>query len=373
MIIVTITNDSAASDGRALRVICRALYFQSVPGDALARHVNSKTLERSLNKTMNKIHAPQFAARSRRMLTHTRLLFTLAGFSLLIAACGARDGAPTAGVPRANDAATIAPGVVLDIPAARVAAVNVAWGTLLRAQGINTQTPLALMLHPVTRTITSLPAIPAGLQLPRVGPVGMSAIGDEERRANERESLRRFVNDNATLFGATSDTTTLLEIAQLDSARRRATYEQRPFIYPLRAGYGRITIDFAPDGRVLNMTSTALPDAASADSAVRNLRATLTVDEARLRLLGATVDIRNAGARRALPTDEVSLRQAVNPTELVIYPQPLPPTNDATSLALRLAWEFKVADAAGDYVVFVDAVSGEILGTEVSRTAPAED
>lgn len=323
---------------------------------------------------MNKIHAHQFAARSRRTLPYTQLLL-LAATSLLITACGARDGAPTASVPRAGGAATIPPPVVLTIPSDRAAAVNVAWGALLRGQGINNANSVAPtpMLHPVTLTITSLPAIPAGLQLPRVG---VGATGEEERRANERESLRRFVNDNATLFGATSETTTLLEITQLDPSRRRAIYEQRPFIYPLRAGYGRITIDFAPDGRVLNMTSTALPDTTAADLAVRNLRAVLAVDEARLRLLGATVDIRNAGdaenARRTLPTDEASLRQSVNPTELIIYPQPLPPTNDAASLALRLAWEFKVA-AAEDYFVFVDALSGEILGAEVSWTTAAKN
>lgn len=322
---------------------------------------------------MNEIHAHGLVARLRVAIPHTRLLFMLA-VMLLFGACGARDRAPTASAPRAP---TSAPPVVLTIPADRVAAVNVAWGALLRGQGISITAPLAPapVLHPVTRTITSLPAIPASLRLPRIGSVGTSTIGDEERQANERESLRRFISDNATLFGATSETTTLLEIAQLDSQRRRAAYEQRPFLYPLRGGYGRITIDFAPDGRVLNMTSTALPDAAAADQAVRNMRAVLSTNEARARLRGAAIDIRNAGdaasARRTLPTDEESLRRAANLTELIIYPQPLPPANDATSLALRLAWEFKVADAAGDYVVFVDAVSGEIIGAEVNQATPA--
>lgn len=321
---------------------------------------------------MNKIHTHRFSALTRRTPAHTRLLI-IAAVALLIASCGARDRASDAGAPSANTA-TIAPPVVLSISADRAAAVNVAWGTLLRAQGINTSAPLASapMLHPLTRTITSLPALPASLRLPKVG---ANATGDAARQANERESLRRFVNDNATLFGATSETTTLLEISQLDSNRRRATYEQRPFIYPLRAGYGRITIDFTPDGRVLNMTSTAIPDAASADLAVRNMRAALTADEARLRLRGATVDAKNAstgaGAPLALPSDEESLRRVVNPTELVIYPQPLTGANAATSLAMRLAWEFKVEDAAGDDVIFVDAMSGEILGTEQKRATPA--
>lgn len=324
---------------------------------------------------MNKIRPHRFAACTRRTPSHTRLLF-IAAVALLIASCGVRDRASDAGAPSANTAVMIAPPVVLTIPRDRAAAVNVAWGTLLRAQGINTQAPLppAPMLHPLTRTVTSLPALPASLRLPKIG---MSSISDEERRANERESLRRFVNDNATLFGATSETTTLLEISQLDSNRRRASYEQRPFIYPLRAGYGRITIDFTSDGRVLNMTSTALPDAATADAAVRNARAVLNADEARLNLLGATLNIRNAnadaGVPLTLPNDEESLRRAVSPTELVIYPQPLTVANAAPDIALRLAWEFKVESAGVDYVVFVDAMSGKILGGDETPTPRTKD
>lgn len=324
---------------------------------------------------MNKIRPYRFAACTRRTPSHTRLLF-IAAVALLIASCGARDRASDAGAPSANTAVIIAPPVVLTIPRDRAAAVNVAWGTLLRAQGINTSSPLppAPMLHPLTRTVTSLPALPASLRLPKIG---MSSISDEERRANERESLRRFVNDNATLFGATSETTTLLEISQLDSNRRRASYEQRPFIYPLRAGYGRITIDFTSDGRVLNMTSTALPDAATADAAVRNARAVLNADEARMNLLGATLNIRNAnadaGVPLTLPNDEESLRRAVSPTELVIYPQPLTAANAAPDIALRLAWEFKVESAGVDYVVFVDAMSGKILGGDETPTPRTKD
>lgn len=279
---------------------------------------------------------------------------------LLISSCGARDRTTDAGQPRATEMP--AP-ILLLIPATREAAVRTAWQTLLREQGITANESLApLNLSPVTKTITMLPSLPANLRLPRVG--DPAATGGQ-RTADERESLRRFINANNTLTGVTGDTLTLIETNDLTNNTRRALYEQRPFIYPLRGGYGRVIIDYTTDNRVLNLTSTALPEAGAADERLRTLSARLTADEARATLVGKVVEVKSGGGsstQRTLSGDAENLRKLARATELVVYPIPAAGEGDEASIVLHLAWELSVEDAGGRYFVYVNAISGEILG-----------
>lgn len=302
---------------------------------------------------------------SRRASSTAFLLLILTAVIVpLSSSCGARDRAPEAGQPRAE--ATPAP-VLLTIPAAREAAARTAWLTLLREQGIAaTDSAPALNLSPVTKTITTLPALPTNLRLPRIG--NPAATG-EERAVNERESLRRFVNANSTLIGATGDTLTIIGIDDTANNTRRARYEHRPFAYSVRGGYGRITIDYTTDGRVLNLTSTALPEAGAADERLRALQARLTADEARASLGGKTVEIQSgAGAtlQRTLPGDAETLRQRVRSTELVVYPVPLPSEDDEGRIELHLAWELRVEDGGERYFIYMDANDGEVLGASIN-------
>lgn len=282
----------------------------------------------------------------------TKPTTALLAISILISlspACATRTPTTSdAPRPRAGDAP--AP-VSLTIPAERAGVVNARWKALLREQNIthdmtapdnsaqNISATPAPVLAPVTLTLAGLPPLPAPLRLPVVG----DRTADGERQAaNERESLSRFLEQNVALTGAAPDTLSLARIDDAASNSRRATYEQRPFIYPLRGSYGRVRIDYDSTGRITNLTSTALPAAETVAELLRRLTARLTADEARTRLADETAQA----------------------TELVILPAPRPANDSAArSIELRLAWEFRVNtnDAAVTQFAYVDALNGEII------------
>ncbi len=299
--------------------------------------------------------------------------FILAAIAACGAACGARDRAPDAGQPGAE--APLPAPIVLTIEATREEFVRARWNALLLGQGIITTEAAAptLPLTDVTETIAALPPLPAPLRLPRVG--APDATG-EQRAANERESLRRFLDSAAVLLGATGDTMTLIEIVELPQGARRARYEQRPFVYPLGGGYGRIAVDYTADGRVLNLTSTALPDASAAADALRALSARLTADEARASIGGKTLQVRStdqAGApvafERTLSADAATLQQRVQATQLVVYPVVRAnEATDGTQLELRLAWELRVGGEPSGFRVYVDALNGDVLAASIALT-----
>ena len=298
--------------------------------------------------------------RESRITTYGALLFFIFILASLASSCGARDRAADAGQPRAEQTPAL---ILLVIPATREAATRTAWQTLLREQGIAVPES-ALNLSPVTKTIT---ALPVNLRLPRVGD---PAATGEQRATNERESLRRFINANSTLTGANGNTLTLLGIEDLANNTRRARYEHRPFVYPLRGGYGRITIDYTTDNRVLNLTSTALPEASAVNERVSALRARLTADEARAALGGKIVEIKSSNGsadQRTLPVDAESLRQRVRATELTVFPVPVASEGDEGRIVLHLAWELRFEEAGTPYFVYVDANSGEILDADSNR------
>ena len=241
--------------------------------------------------------------------------------------------------------------VVLGASEDRRARVLAAWTTLATEQGATA--PAAPELQPVTASLRALPAsLSVPLRLPRVGGAEGAAPTEEELR----ESLRRFINTAAPLLGASPDDLTLVERADNPDGTRRAVYEQRPFTYPLRGGYGRVELNFAPDLRVNALSSTALPDAERLRTALQAVRPAVTAADAAQRLAGRTVTVRDAaGAERTLTVNTAAEATA---RELVIYPVA---SADNSSLALHLAWEVAVGGTAPSALVYLDAVSGETL------------
>jgi hypothetical protein len=211
-------------------------------------------------------------------------------------------------------------------------------------------------LQPITATLRALPAATstATLRLPKVG-----GEGKEQTEEELREALRRFIADAAPLLGVVPAELSLVERADNTDSTRRARYQQRPFLYPLRAGYGVVDISFTPDLRVTGISSTAIPDTERLRRALNNIRTQLTLltaKEAALRLAGRTVNYRDAtGAEQTLT---VAQDEAVTVREMVVYP--LRSTDDPNSLALHLAWEASVGRAT-PLLVYVDAVTGDTL------------
>jgi hypothetical protein len=97
-------------------------------------------------------------------------------------------------------------------------------------------------LQRVTATIGRLPENPAQpLFLPKLGTAPV--MTEEETR----ESLRRFIGEWQELIGSDPAKLSLVERADHADGTKEANYEQRPFRYPIRGNYGKLSIRFAPD------------------------------------------------------------------------------------------------------------------------------
>jgi hypothetical protein len=157
-----------------------------------------------------------------------------------------------------------------------------------------------------------------------------------------------------------------VSVADQENGVKQARYQQSPFIYPLRGGYGVLEISFTPDRRVLRLTSTAIPDTERLRRALTNVRQLVTAEQAATRLANRSVTYRDvAGAEQSYlipPTTEASVR------ELVVYP--LRPVAEPAALALHLAWEVAVDRQGTPLLVYVDAVTGEIIATNMGAAAP---
>lgn len=287
------------------------------------------------------------------------LCLSLATFAA--GACGmAGTRGPEASAPRPNQ-----PQYPITLAASedrRKSALD-AWTSLARAQGI-TQV-VEPELQNVTATLRRLPALAAPLRLPNVtlaettnargdrGNVAAQTLTSEEAL---HESLRRFLLSAAPLLGVEPEYVSLVSIKDAAAGTRQALYEQKPFLYPLRGGYGRIEITFTNDGRVIALTSTALPDAKRIRAALELPRERLTPQQIATKLAGTSVaytDANGAQQTRSIPNAE-----AVNVRELVVLPVASADASDA--LDIHLAWEVFI-EGVESQAIYVDAVTGEIL------------
>ncbi len=283
-----------------------------------------------------------------RMEFGWRRIVALVALALFAVSCAGMN-APNTGAPRANEPAyplTVTAG------AERREAALALWTTLTREQGI-TNAP-APELQPATATVRALPALSAPLRLPEVGDAEAEPESAEEAT---REALRRFIVTAQPLVGIQDQRRlSLVEVADGPAGARTARYRQRPFLYPVRGGYGNLEIVFASDRRILNLTSTALPETERLARLLAALRPNLTAAQATARLAGRAFTYTDAAGREQTRT-VANAEQAVA-RELVVYP--LLSADDPSVLNIHLAWEINVGP---DALVYLDAMSGEIIAS----------
>jgi hypothetical protein len=276
------------------------------------------------------------------------LLLAVAVYS---AACAAASRPPDAAGPRSSGEPVYA---TLTERADRREVVLNAWANLARSQGIdNAPQP---ELQPVTATLKSIPTLNPPLYLPKVG--APPVMTEEETR----EALRRFITDQITLIGAEPKQLSLVLRTDLADGTKRARYEQHPFRYPLRGGYGQLEITFAPDRRVLQLTSTCIPEVEQLQKTLATAAPKLNAEEVAAGVVGRQFTYTDATGNQQTYTvgagDEVTVR------ELVIYP--LERAGEPTALELHLAWEVFVGTGPTARVIYLDALANKILAANTS-------
>jgi hypothetical protein len=276
------------------------------------------------------------------------LILTLACVALLlVSACAAFQ--PT----DANGPASNLPQypVALSDLGSRLEEASVAWYQLSQRYGLPGKTEANL--QPYTATIESLPAnLPAPIYLPKVG---SQANPTEEET---RESLRRFIAEWQRLIGSDPNQLSLVERIDEPSGVKIARYEQRPFRYPLRGGFGHLEIRFRSNGQLIGFSSNCIPNADRLQATLSGLPPKVTGEQAVNHIKTQPVTFTNATGQQqnvSLPANAV-----VEARQLVVYAQPskVPPSG----LEIRLAWELDVTNGPISKV-YLDAISDEIIAT----------
>ena len=209
-------------------------------------------------------------------------------------------------------------------------------------------------LQPVTLTVSGLRPNPSQLlYLPKLGAAAM--MTEEETR----ESLRRFIREWQDLIGADPAKLSLIERLDQPDGTKVATYEQRPFRYPIRGNFGRLEIRFTTDRRVIDMSSTCVPDAERMQSALAGITVKLKPEDAATQLVNTSVSYTDgSGATQSFTVPDAS---RVHPKELVAHIRASKTNADA--LEFHVAWEVEITGAPVKRV-YVDAVNGEIIAAE---------
>ena len=258
--------------------------------------------------------------------------------ALLLTACAALQPTSPNGPP-----SNAAPYPVIVNDASRQESSTLAWQQLSQRYGLAQNTTADL--NPLLGTIHSLPDNSSGsIYLPKVGDTGAPTEEDI------RESLRRFISDLRGLIG--TDPSELSLVARIDepSGVKIAQYEQRPFRYPLRGDFGKLIIRFQSDRRVIDLSSTCLPNTDRLQAALNNLTQKVTQDTAPSLVKGHAITI---GSRTFTLSDNT-------PTEvkqLVAYVMLSP---DQRSVELHLAWEIDVTNGPIK-TIYLDAISEQVI------------
>lgn len=237
--------------------------------------------------------------------------------------------------------------VTLTEQSQRRAAAELAFNRIAQRSGPGIVTEA--YLEPVTATIKGLPSDPGTpLYLPKVG---SNVEMDEEET---REALRRFINDWRILIGSNPSQLSLTERIDRPDRTKIALYEQRAFRYPLRGDFGKLQIHFTADRRLLNLTSSCIPDAERLQSALASITPRFTAED-------AIKHVRDKGVRYSLGTGQtfsVSGSNEISSEELVTYVLSSKPGAD--SLEIHIAWEVTVSNAPFK-TVYIDALNDEII------------
>ncbi|HEX8494651.1 MAG TPA: hypothetical protein VF658_17530 [Pyrinomonadaceae bacterium] len=291
--------------------------------------------------------AQAFIRKAQRGLTPKLWLCTV--LALLYSACAATPPPDPTG-PRPNDPRYP---VTLTENADRQQATLAAWERLTTEQGINSAP--APELQPVTASIRSLPALTnTPLYLPKIGDPSPQATAAWEDATTE--ALRRFINDNARLFGAEAPQLSLVLLTNAADGTKKAKYQQRPFRYPLRNGFGELEISFTNDRRILQITSTCIPEVEQLRLAGSGNRPRYSSDEVARRMVGRTFTYADTAGNAQ--NYSVQAGDVVTVRELVIYPMFRP--GQTSVLDFHLAWEVLVGREQ-KRTVYVDAITDEII------------
>ncbi|MDX6696570.1 MAG: hypothetical protein QOF02_4173 [Blastocatellia bacterium] len=276
-------------------------------------------------------------------------LWLCVALSVLCAACAATPP-PDASGPRPGEPPY--PIKLADNPERRQSTLA-SWERLLAEQGINAAA--APELQPVTAAVRSLPANSnLTLFLPKVG----DAASQDKQAWEEAttESLRRFINSNARLFGAEPQQLSLVLLTDAADGTKKARYQQRPFRYPLANGFGQLEISFTNDRRILDINSTCIPEIEQLQRAGAGIRPRYSSDEVASRMQGRAITYTdNAGAAQSYT---IQTNDSVTVHQLVIYP--ILNSDQPAVLDFHLAWEVFV-NREPKRVVYLDAITDEIL------------
>jgi hypothetical protein len=209
-------------------------------------------------------------------------------------------------------------------------------------------------LQPVTATIRSLPPNPSRpLQLPKVG--SQATMNEDETR----EALRRFIRDSRELIGADPAKLSLVERVDQPDRSKLAIYQQRPFRFPIRGNYGKLEIRFTADRRIIDLSSTCIPQADRIQAAFAALNVRPKFEDAvnKIRENGIIYTDKNGNTS----TLKIPATTEINSRGLVIYV--VPSTSQPDTLEFHLAWEIEPGIAAIK-TAYIDAINGETIAVE---------
>ncbi len=244
--------------------------------------------------------------------------------------------------------------IVITDEGARRDAALAAWANLTRRQGI-ADAPQP-EFQSVLATVKSIPPMPQPLYLPKVGE-GVPMTEEETR-----ESLRRFLAETGPLLCTDRQRITLVQRIDGADGVKEARYEQRAFRYPVRGGYGTVSISFAPDRRVVQLSSSCIPDVENVRRSLAAVGPRLTPEKAAEAIVGRAAIYSDASGARQTYT--VTADEKVQVRELAVFP--IAQTGAIPSLEIHLVWEVLVERVPG-LIVYLDVVSGEVVGAEISN------
>ena len=115
---------------------------------------------------------------------------------------------------------------------------------------------------------------------------------------------------------------------------------------------------FTPDLRVVGLSSTAVPDAEQLRNPLKAVKPTLDAGKAAAALANRAVTFKDRNG--VGQTRTVTQADAATARELVVFP--VLRTDGAAALELHVAWEVAVGGPQAPLLVYVDAVSGDVLG-----------
>ena len=218
------------------------------------------------------------------------------------------------------------------------------WRQLAQRYGVSNQTEISL--NPLTATVTALPRNSTSILLPKVG------AGSTETEDEIRESLRRFIDDWRSVIGAQPNELSLVERVDESANVKLARYEQRPFRYPLRGGYGNLLIRFNNNRQVLELSSNCIRNSERVQTALLNLTPKVTAEDAVAHVRGKTFTVRGQ------QSFTLSANEPAEAKQLVVYA--LPAGTQTNALEFRLAWEIETPNSSVKRV-YLDAMTDEVI------------